>query len=195
MSSGSLSSESVAPITLQPSYVPGTADNPGDVFDVLASRFNVLFVELRQMKITVTVDGVNSNYDLFVRNQPSLCRTYLTRMTMKNFAVIVVSLSSLKFSDKVLHLAILSFDLSDKEDVLRVAKDVNCKANSIRCTFCYADPFVITSFKMYCLSLFGCILWSLSSPTIRCFQVATFLDICIHLFFLILQRFLLYITL
>ena len=73
----------------------------------------------------------------------------------------------------MLHLGhLLSFDLSDKDDVLRVTKDVNRKANSIRYTFCYADPFVLNFlFKMYCLSLYGCILWSLSSSFIRRLQV------------------------
>ena len=100
MSGSALSSVSVAPITLRPSYIPGTADNPGDVFDVLTisvpfqyiiPSFDVLSVELRQMKITVTVDGVDSNYDLVVRHQPSLCRTYPARMTVKDFLIIDVS--------------------------------------------------------------------------------------------------------
>ena len=80
----------------------------------------------------------------------------------------------LKFSDKVLHLGhLLSFDMSDNDDVLRVTKDVNRKANSVRYTFRHANPFVKTFlFKMYCLSLYGCVLWSLSSPSIRRLQVA-----------------------
>ena len=36
----------------------------------------------------------------------------------------------LKFSNKVLHLGhLLSFDLSDKDDIIRATKDVNRKAN------------------------------------------------------------------
>jgi hypothetical protein len=61
----------------------------------------------------------------------------------------------LKFSNKVLHLGhLLSFDLSDKDDIIRATKDVNRKANFVLYTFRYADPFVLTFlYKMYCLSL------------------------------------------
>ena len=80
----------------------------------------------------------------------------------------------LTYSDKVLHLGhLLSFDLSDKDDIVRVTKDVNRKANTMMYTFRYADPFVMTFlFKMYCLPLYGCTLGSLSSPTMRYLQVA-----------------------
>ena len=80
----------------------------------------------------------------------------------------------LKFSNKVLHLGhLLSFDLSDKDDVIRATKDVNRKANLVLYTFRHADPFVLTFlYKMYCLSLYGCTLWFLSSTSLRCLQVA-----------------------
>jgi hypothetical protein len=80
----------------------------------------------------------------------------------------------LKFSNKVLHLGhLLSFDLSDKDDIIRATKDINSKANLVLYTFRYADPFVLTSlYKMYCLSLYGCTLWSLSSTSLRCLQGA-----------------------
>ena len=80
----------------------------------------------------------------------------------------------LKFSNKVLHLGhLLSFDLSDKDDIIRATKDVNRKANLVLYTFRRADPFVLTFlYKMYCLSLYGCTLWSLSSTSLRCLQVA-----------------------
>ena len=80
----------------------------------------------------------------------------------------------LKYSEKVLHLGhLLSFDLSDKDAIVRGTKDVNRKANTMMYTFRYADPFVMTfRFKMYCLPLYGCTLGSLSSPTMRSLQVA-----------------------
>ena len=37
---------------------------------------------------------------------------------------------------------ILSSNLNDKEDIIRVVKDMNCKANTVLCTFGSADPFV-----------------------------------------------------
>ena len=42
---------------------------------------------------------------------------------------------------------------------IRVAKDINRKANSMMCTFGFSDIFVLTYlFKSYCLSLYGCVL-------------------------------------
>ena len=81
---------------------------------------------------------------------------------------------SLQYSDKVLHLGhLLSFDLNDRDDIVRATKDVNRKANYMIYTFRYLDPFAMTLlFKMYCLSLCGCILWSLSSSSLRRLQVA-----------------------
>ena len=74
----------------------------------------------------------------------------------------------------MLHLGhLLSFDLNDRDDIIRATKDVNRKANYMIYTFRYLDPFAMTFlFKMYCLSLYGCILWSLSSSSLRRLQVA-----------------------
>ena len=41
------------------------------------------------------------------------------------------------------------------------------------CTFGFSDPFVLTYlFKSYCLSLYGCVLWSLSSHALKHLQVS-----------------------
>ena len=76
------------------------------------------------------------------------------------------------FSDQVQHLGhnILSHNLSDTADILRVLKDMNRKANYI---LHFADPFV-KSFLIhaYCLALYGCLLWSLSSKSIKLIEVA-----------------------
>ena len=46
------------------------------------------------------------------------------------------------FSNTVLHLGhLVTFDLNDQEDIVRVAKDINRKANYIMCTFGFSDPF------------------------------------------------------
>ena len=40
------------------------------------------------------------------------------------------------------YCVILTSDLNDRQDIIRVIKDMNRKANSILCTFSSADPFV-----------------------------------------------------
>ena len=79
----------------------------------------------------------------------------------------------LHFSDEVTHLGhILTFNLNDKSDIIRATKDLNCKANYILSLFKSADHFVkCFLIKTHCLSLYGGSLWSLSSPSIRLFQV------------------------
>ena len=52
-------------------------------------------------------------------------------------------------------------------------KDLNRKGNYLLCAFHAADPFVkCYLLKSFCLSLFGCSLWSLSSSSIRVIEVA-----------------------
>ena len=52
------------------------------------------------------------------------------------------------FSDHVLHLGhLLSSDLNDKQDIVRVIKDVNYKANLILYAFRYLHPFLLTSLQ------------------------------------------------
>ena len=64
----------------------------------------------------------------------------------------------------VLHLGhLLSYNLDDTPDIIRVTKYLNRKANFVLCTFKSADPFVKCFLsKAYCLSLYDCTLWSLS---------------------------------
>ena len=80
------------------------------------------------------------------------------------------------FSSEVTHLGhmhIFSFDLSDHSDILRPLKDLNRKANSILCTFRSVDPFVkCFLLKSFCLSLYGCSLWSLFSSSIKVIEIA-----------------------
>ena len=63
-----------------------------------------------------------------------------------------------------MHLGhILSYN---KQDIVRVVKDMNRKANSVLCKFSALDPFVkCYLIKTYCL-------WSLSSPSIRIAEIA-----------------------
>ena len=112
--------------------------------------------------------GLSFNAD---KTQLICFRTHQTRSCTAN---IVFNNTILKFQEEVTHLGhILSYDLDDKKDILRAIKDINRKANSILCTFNAADPFIKTFLiKSYCLSLYGCSLWSLSSTSIKLIEVA-----------------------
>ena len=79
----------------------------------------------------------------------------------------------LQFSD-VSHLGhLLSYNLNDNVDIIRVIKDINRKANSILCTFSFVNPIIKTFlFKSYCLSLYGSVLWTLSSASRNSLQIA-----------------------
>ena len=80
----------------------------------------------------------------------------------------------LYFSDEVYHLGhILTYNLCDGRDFLRVTKDFNRKSNYLLSTFNCVDPSVKSFLlKSFCLSLCGCCKWSLSSPDIHTIQVA-----------------------
>ena len=85
--------------------------------------------------------------------------------TMYSYHILCVLL---QYSDRLTHLGhILSSNLTDNEDIIQVFKDMNCKANTVLCTFGSADPLI-----SYCLSLCGCTFWSLSSPSMRIVEVA-----------------------
>ena len=82
-------------------------------------------------------------------------------------------LHRLHFVDKVSHLGhILTFNLHDKDDIIRGTNDLNRKANCILSSFKFVDPAIKTLLlKSFSLSLYGCVLWSLSSPDINIIQV------------------------
>ena len=80
----------------------------------------------------------------------------------------------LEYSDEVKHLSyILSYNLDDNADIVRAVKDMNRMANSTICSFSSVDPFVKSFLiQTYCLSLYGCVLWNLSSTNIKVIEVA-----------------------
>ena len=52
-------------------------------------------------------------------------------------------------------------------------KDLNCKVNNLLCTFHSSDPLInIFLLRSYCLSLYGCCLWSLNSSSINVIEIA-----------------------
>ena len=80
----------------------------------------------------------------------------------------------LQYQDQVSHLGhILTHNLDDKLDILRAIKDLHRKANCVLYKFGAVDPFVKSYLlKSYCLSLYGCTLWPLSSPSIKLIKIA-----------------------
>ena len=80
----------------------------------------------------------------------------------RNIPSIVFSNVTLSFLDEVSHLGhSLTYNLDDKQDIIRAVKHMNRTANSVLCnTKCLL-------IKTYCLSLYGCSLWSLSIKIIK----------------------------
>ena len=82
----------------------------------------------------------------------------------------------LSFVSHVKHLGhILSSNLDDTLDIQRAVKDLNCKANNLLYTFHSLDPLIKTfllRIRSYCLSLYGCCLWSLNSSSINVIEIA-----------------------
>ena len=88
--------------------------------------------------------------------------------------VIKFNRTTLQYSEYVQHLGhLLSFNLDDKEDVSRATKKFIRTANTVLCTFRFADPFVLTYLLKSCsLSFYGCTLRFLSSLSIKSLQIA-----------------------
>ena len=93
LASSSLSAVSAAPLHNRPGYVQGIEDDQDDVFDVVSvsppfkyviPTFDVLTVELRHMTIIGQhiSSGDKARYDLLIRSDPSLTRSYPVRMTV-----------------------------------------------------------------------------------------------------------------
>ena len=90
--------------------------------------------------------------------------------TLSNIPTISFNDITLPFLKEVTHLGHI---LTYNSDIIRAVKDMNRKANSVLCRFSALDPFIkCFLIKTYCLSLYGCSLWSLSSPSIRIIEVA-----------------------
>jgi len=89
-----------APKSSRPQYDPSSDDEPDDCVCVLSvgmpfryviPSFDIIAIEMRQMKIEgYTTDGEERNYDIFIRNDPSLCRLYPVWMVIRDGTVIEV---------------------------------------------------------------------------------------------------------
>ena len=68
---------------------------------------------------------------------------------------------------------LLSFNLSDTDDIVRVKNDLVRKANCMLHSFSPCNPLVKTKlFDSFCLSLYGSALWFSSSPELRSLEVS-----------------------
>ena len=81
---------------------------------------------------------------------------------------------TLSLSNSISHLGhILTYDLSDDDDICAISKDMCRKANCLLHIFSCCDPFVKTRlFSSFCLSLYGASLWRSSSPQLRALDVS-----------------------
>ena len=92
-----LSAVATSPLQTRPGYILGMEEDPDDIFHMTVGRtfcyvipsFDVLAVRLCQMKIVGQhqLSGEQKQYDLFVRDDASLCRSYPSRMTVKQVVI------------------------------------------------------------------------------------------------------------
>ena len=106
------------------------------------------------------------------------CKTQLicfrSQSTRPCSATISFNGTVLCYLDYVTHLGhIITWDLSDHMDIIRVIRDMNRKVNSILCTFGSVDPFIKCFLvKSFCLSLYGCTLWKLSTSSLKLIEIS-----------------------
>lgn len=102
-SSSTLSALSATPLLSRPSYIQGMEDDREDIFDVVSvglvfkyiiPSFDVLTLDLRHMKIVGQhqISGDEKRYNLLIRNDSSLLRSYPARMTVVVIEATVVYL-------------------------------------------------------------------------------------------------------
>ena len=88
-----------APKSLRPRYDPSD-DEPDDCVCVLSvgppfryviPSFDIIAIDMRQIRIKgYPAEGEERNYDIFIRNDPSLCRPYPVWMVIRDGIVIEV---------------------------------------------------------------------------------------------------------
>ena len=80
---------------------------------------------------------------------------------------------SLSFRDKVVHLGhILHYSLDDSEDINCVASDICRKSHYLLQMISSCDAMVKTKLiKSHCLSLYGSLLWNISSKQIKALEI------------------------
>ena len=127
---------------------------------------------LRQM-LSICDSYANSHGLVFNANKTQLI-CFHSRYTECPLPVIYFNNLELQYQKQVSHLGhILTYNLDDRQDVIRAIKDLHRKANCVLYKFSAADPFIKSYLlKSYCLSLYGCSLWSLSSPSIKLIEIA-----------------------
>ena len=81
---------------------------------------------------------------------------------------------SIECCNSVTHLGhTLTANLMDGDDIFRCSRDFVRKANGILIKFGFCEPFILTKLlTCFCLSLYGCALWSLDSRAIKHLDVS-----------------------
>ena len=127
---------------------------------------------LRQM-LTTCSSFATSHSLLFNANKTQLIRFSRHPMASSSTPVLFFNTLELKLTRSVTHLGhILTQDLSDNEDITSCQKDLCRKANCMLHTFSCCDPFTKTElFRSFCLSLYGCALWSSCASQIHPLEV------------------------
>ena len=71
----------------------------------------------------------------------------------------------------VTHLGhVLRHDLDDSDDNIQASREMVCKANCMLRSFAGGDSIV--NKQVYCLALYGCALWNISSSSLKTIEVA-----------------------
>lgn len=104
MSVNSLACVTVSTPSTRPSYVEDEPDDEfvvlriGSPFRYIIHGFDVLIVELQQMRIAVEMQGIGLTYNVFVRNdKAALSRIYPAAMRVKDFLRIEVGLRVIRY--------------------------------------------------------------------------------------------------
>ena len=70
------------------------------------------------------------------------------------------------------HLGHKLYNLNDDDDILLKSRHLSRAANCLFTTFSFLSPSPLSYlFSSFCLSLYGCVLWKLSSPALRGLEV------------------------
>ena len=113
------------------------------------------------------LDGYGYNYLKFNPDKTQCIR--FSRLHDNSSCHFMFCGKTLECCRSVTHLGhTLTTNLSDGDDIFRCSRDFIRKANGILVKFGSCDPFVLTKLlTCFCMSFYGCALWSLDSCAIK----------------------------
>ena len=126
-----------------------------------------------RLMLRVCEDFASSHCLLFNPFKTQFMQFYHHSHLRMNSSIIFCG-SYLPLLNEVLHLGhILTYNLSDDNDILSKCKDMIKEANSLLFLFSNFSPIVLTYlFRSFCLSLYGCALWNISSKCLNTLEVS-----------------------